>query len=47
MTCRCGYQFCYVCSAVWDPAHYGNHDENGNLIAAAAAQGAVYVPPPP
>ena len=33
MTCRCKYQFCYVCGAPWTSAHYGNHDENGNLQA--------------
>ena len=32
MTCRCGYQFCYVCGADWRPVHYGDHDENGELI---------------
>ena len=54
ITCRCGYQFCYVCGADWKAAHYGDHDENGNLIErrAAAAPAAVannnnnnYVPP--
>lgn len=39
MTCRCGFQFCYVCGANWQQAHYGNHDENGNLIVQAAVGG--------
>lgn len=33
MTCRCSYQFCYVCGADWNPIHYNNHDENGVPIA--------------
>jgi hypothetical protein len=36
ITCRCGYQFCYVCGAEWAPAHYGNHDENGQLLDPGA-----------
>ena len=32
MTCICGYQFCYVCGKDWTPPHYGDHDENGELI---------------
>ena len=33
MTCRCKYEFCYVCGAPWTVEHYGNHDENGRLQA--------------
>jgi hypothetical protein len=45
ITCRCGYQFCYVCGAEWAPAHYGNHDENGQLLAVPnpGAQAVIYV----
>ena len=32
MTCKCGNQFCYVCGANWNTAHYGNHNANGELI---------------
>ena len=35
MTCRCKYQFCYVCGLDWNPAHYGPHDDKGNLIIVA------------
>ncbi len=41
MTCRCGNQFCYVCGADWAPAHYGNHDENGNLVVVDAGNANV------
>lgn len=36
MTCRCGYQFCYVCGDRWSPHHYFRHDENGIPIVGAA-----------
>ena len=32
ITCRCKYQFCYVCGAKWSVEHYGNHDANGRLL---------------
>ena len=32
MTCKCGYQFCYICGARWTQRHYGAHDEQGNLM---------------
>ena len=32
MRCRCGYQFCYVCGKRWAAAHYGNHDDQGNIL---------------
>ena len=41
MTCRCKYQFCYVCGADWNPAHYGEHDENGQLVPVVAQPGAA------
>ena len=39
MTCRCGNQFCYVCGQPWNPAHYGNHDQNGQLIVVPVVDG--------
>jgi hypothetical protein len=37
MTCRCGYQFCYVCGADWSPPHYQNHDQNGVFVPPSSA----------
>jgi hypothetical protein len=35
ITCRCGYQFCYVCGDKWSGIHYNAHDENGRPIGNA------------
>ena len=32
MTCKCGYQFCYVCGDKWASIHYNNHDANGRPV---------------
>jgi hypothetical protein len=39
MTCRCKYQFCYVCGKPWNSKHYGDHDENGELIVIVNGAG--------
>jgi hypothetical protein len=31
ITCRCGYQFCYVCGEPWSMIHFEPHDENGRV----------------
>jgi len=40
MTCRCGYQFCYVCGADWSAIHYNNHTASGEGLV----QNQVIVP---
>lgn len=29
MTCKCGYQFCYVCGEKWNTSHFAHHHETG------------------
>ena len=41
ITCRCGFQFCYVCGDDWSPQHY-NHNTAGRPVQNRVQQGRNY-----